>query len=102
MIFHYEEHIGNFCGHSVRVGGILSWDEVKHLAIGMEVLNDGSPQYPGAVCILEHRTTNMISFVLSHSVQFSLMALFRSRELTILFQRTFLLRLAFFLADMGP
>jgi hypothetical protein len=27
----------NFCGQSVRVGGILSWDEVKNLSIGMEV-----------------------------------------------------------------
>ena len=27
----------NFCGQSVRVGGILSWDEVKSLCIGMEV-----------------------------------------------------------------
>lgn len=27
----------NFCGQSVRVGGILNWDEVKNLSIGMEV-----------------------------------------------------------------
>lgn len=27
----------NFCGQSVRVGGILNWDEVKSLSIGMEV-----------------------------------------------------------------
>jgi len=27
----------NFCGQSVRVGGVLSWDEVKSLSIGMEV-----------------------------------------------------------------
>lgn len=27
----------NFCGQSVRVGGIMSWDEVKNLAVGMEV-----------------------------------------------------------------
>ena len=27
----------NFCGQSVRVGGILNWDEVKALSIGMEV-----------------------------------------------------------------
>jgi hypothetical protein len=29
----------NFCGQSVRVGGILSWDEVKNLSIGMEVIS---------------------------------------------------------------
>jgi hypothetical protein len=27
----------NFCGQSVRVGGILNWEEVKNLSIGMEV-----------------------------------------------------------------
>lgn len=27
----------NFCGQSVRVGGVLTWDEVKNLSIGMEV-----------------------------------------------------------------
>lgn len=27
----------NFCGQSVRVGGILSWDDVKNLSVGMEV-----------------------------------------------------------------
>jgi hypothetical protein len=27
----------NFCGQSVRIGGILNWDEVKSLSIGMEV-----------------------------------------------------------------
>lgn len=27
----------NFCGQSIRVGGTLSWDEVKSMSIGMEV-----------------------------------------------------------------
>lgn len=27
----------NFCGQSVRVGGVLSWEEVRSLQIGMEV-----------------------------------------------------------------
>jgi hypothetical protein len=30
----------NFCGQSVRVGGILNWEEVKNLSIGMEVQNN--------------------------------------------------------------
>jgi hypothetical protein len=28
----------NFCGQSVRIGGVLTWDEVKKMSIGMEVL----------------------------------------------------------------
>ncbi len=28
----------NFCGQSVRVGGVLSWDEVRSMQIGMEVM----------------------------------------------------------------
>lgn len=27
----------NFCGQQVRVGGVLSWDEVRSMQIGMEV-----------------------------------------------------------------
>jgi hypothetical protein len=34
----------NFCGQSVRVGGILNWEEVKNLSIGMEV-----PNYTGSL-----------------------------------------------------
>ena len=30
----------NFCGQSVRVGGVLNWEEVKNLSIGMEVCFD--------------------------------------------------------------
>lgn len=36
----------NFCGQSVRVGGILNWDEVKNLSIGMEVTMNSSISVP--------------------------------------------------------
>lgn len=46
----------NFCGQSVRVGGILSWDEVKNLAIGMEI--DGFISFAGSYSLVpEHVST---------------------------------------------
>ncbi|KAJ1427008.1 hypothetical protein B484DRAFT_397353 [Ochromonadaceae sp. CCMP2298] len=46
----------NFCGQSVRVGGILNWDEVKSLSIGMEI--SGFISFAGAYSLIpEHVST---------------------------------------------
>jgi hypothetical protein len=46
----------NFCGQSVRVGGILNWDEVKSLSIGMEI--SGFISFAGSYSLIpEHVST---------------------------------------------
>eukprot|EP01038_Epipyxis_sp_PR26KG_P008099 gene8099-10970_t len=40
----------NFCGQSVRVGGILSWEEVTSMSIGMEI--DGLISFAGSYNII--------------------------------------------------
>lgn len=40
----------NFCGQSVRVGGKLSWEEVKSMSIGMEI--DGFVSFAGVYSVI--------------------------------------------------
>jgi hypothetical protein len=49
----------NFCGQSVRVGGILNWDEVKNLSIGMEL--DGFISFAGSCSLIPEHVSTQVS-----------------------------------------
>jgi len=75
----------NFCGQSVRVGGILNWDEVKSLSIGMEI--SGFISFAGACSLVpEHVSTQQCEIMFRDIItKYPLIANSASQNADILF-----------------